>query len=749
MKTDSSTSLRLDIGLRCGSIQVLPSGRLPAPGVNQARGVQMTEYSREDLDRFQEAVQSLKLYRRADLQNSQGDDLIEELYIDPLPHDHVHNLLRRSNTTFLIGRKGTGKSTVFLRAQKSLLKDKHVLSTYVDIKTVYESALVDPSLTNALANHESALPVEALTPLLLKNAFLKAVVSGIRDDLEKQLSSSWKLRVKENFTGTYQELTRGLDSFVSSLDNPDFVNVEGIRSTSVRDLGRNSTDSAAGASAGIAADSIPTANISIESNVGRVSELEKSFSEVLLRSIDIRKLILGLKEVLGQLGIRHLYVFLDDFSELPYGAMQTVVDVLIAPLNNWSEELVKFKIAAYPGRIYYGELDKSKLDEVSLDLHSLYGQKSVSDMEDKAVDFTRRLVDRRLEYFKLDTQDFFDVRTEDAVWHALFNASLGNPRVLGYVLFFAYESHLLYDKPINVSAIADAAKRYYEDKVEPYFAMGRFLHETFEEKSTIFSLKELLERIVSRAKSKTLKESSSIFRSIEGRPPTSHFNTNQSFDSLLSTLELNFFLTKYYVMSNRDGQHVSVYALNYGLCEKYTITFGRPRAAREHRLYFVERAFDYTSLLQDYIATNQEIKCNNCASHFEQTDLEMLKRFNMLCPTCMKGNCVVTNISRKYENIIRSVSDEQLLPATELGILQTLNSEDQPLLAGDIAGELDVSHQLVGRRAKHLDEQQLLHREMVRNRRQYTLTDVAKRIYFNTDSESGLDILEDVDKNPL
>ncbi len=122
----------------------------------------MAEFTTEELDRFAEAIQSLKLYRRAELESAQGEDLIEKLYVDPLPHDHVHKLLRRTNTTFLIGRKGTGKSTVFLRAQKSLLNDKDVVSTYVDIKTVFESSQVDPASVAALMKVEGALPEEAL-----------------------------------------------------------------------------------------------------------------------------------------------------------------------------------------------------------------------------------------------------------------------------------------------------------------------------------------------------------------------------------------------------------------------------------------------------------------------------------------------------------------------------------------------------------------------------------------------------------
>jgi hypothetical protein len=691
----------------------------------------MAEFTTEELDRFAEAIQSLKLYRRAELENAQGEDLIERLYVDPLPHDHVHKQLRQPNTTFLIGRKGTGKSTVFLRAQKSLLNDKDVVSTYVDIKTVFESAQVDPAAIASLAKVDGALAEEALNRLLLMTSFLKAVIEGVRDDLRKQLESSLKLRLKEALTGNYDVLSTRLDAFVAALSSPTFVDVQAVRASAVRQKHTEGNSATAGGAAGINPVTGPSLEVKAEVTDSLELETESAYSEILLRTINLRDLIAGLKEVLEPLRIRHLFVFLDDFSELPSDAMKTVVDVLIAPLNNWSEELVKFKVAAYPGRIYYGALDKSKIDEVSLDLHSIYGQSTVADMEVKAVEFTKRLVERRLKHFGLDPARYIDQRNPDQVWMALFQASLGNPRTLGYILFFAYEAQLLYGRRVTVTGVRDAAKKYYEDKLEPYFAMGAFLHESFEERSTIFSLKELLETLVERARVLRSKDASSIFKTIEGQHPTSHFNFSPSFDSLMSTLELNFFVTKYYAMSNRDGHRVSIYALNYGLCEKYSIAFGRPTGTREQRLYFVERVFDYNTLFQDFIASNQEIRCDACSQVFDSGDLEALKRFGMLCPNCRQGTCIVTNISKKYADVIRGVNIEQLLPSTELGILQTLNSESKPLFAGDIAGELDVSYQLVGKRAKRLDEQDLLDREMVRGRREYKLSTAAKRIYFD------------------
>src|SRR5438309_306802 len=99
------------------------------------------------LEDFREAVESLKLYRRADLSDPEHrTNLIEELYIDPLPQQDVFKTVLRANTTFVIGRKGTGKSTVFQRLQHELRKTKTQTSAYLDIKTIFESAQPDQAL---------------------------------------------------------------------------------------------------------------------------------------------------------------------------------------------------------------------------------------------------------------------------------------------------------------------------------------------------------------------------------------------------------------------------------------------------------------------------------------------------------------------------------------------------------------------------------------------------------------------------
>jgi hypothetical protein len=158
-------------------------------------------------------------------------------------------------------------------------------------------------------------------------------------------------------------------------------------------------------------------------------------------------------------------------------------------------------------------------------------------------------------------------------------------------------------------------------------------------------------------------------------------------------------------MSDRDGRKVSVFALNYGLCQRYTIAFGRPTGEREFRLYFVERVFDYTPIVRGFLEQNQEITCDKCGTRQGFDKLDALRLYGMRCPVpgC-GGTCNVVNLSRKYETMLKSTNEELLLPKTELGILQTRHTESEAKRPAFVAAELDCSYQLVGKRAVKLED---------------------------------------------
>lgn len=694
---------------------------------------------------FLKAVDTLKLYRRAELVDTKGQQIISKLYVDPLPDNHVLHTLLRPNTTFLIGRKGTGKSTIFQRAQESLNSDKNSTWAYIDIKTLYESSTSE-IVGGIPPVFESALSPDAIKRLTVFKSFVLELITEIKNQIRLRISSTLWNQVKEVFTESAFELFEKLDEFVEDLKANQYLDVTGSIQTTKQDENTQKDRVKVAAEAAVKVSSDPSLQAKMLAEL--ISEFEQkrtqNYSQVFTRVFNIRGLISRLREILTLLKLKHIYIFIDDFSELPRSEMKQVVDTILTPFNNWSDEFIKLKIAVYPSRLYSGAIDLSKVDEVYLDIYRAYGRNDVSNMEDRAIDFTRRLITTRVRHFcKDDPENYFETDNTD-FWRILFYASIGNPRILGYILYYSYETTMIYGKRIGVRTIQDAARRYYEEKIEHFFRLNKFLHETFEERSSIYSLKELFEQIVKRAKALRSYRDSKVMRELSGRPPTSHFHVITDFDSVLSSLELNFFLTKYYEMKDRDGREVSVYSFNYGLCQQQTISFGRPKEKREHRLYFVDRIFDYSPIIVSYIKVNQEIVCDQCGHHHAHEMLQAIQAFDMLCPKCKNGECRVVNLSRKYERLIKSVADESLLPSAEIGILKTLHDERRHMFAKEIASELDCSYQLVGKRGKNLAERDLVVRgENEKGRRVFEISAAAEDVYFTGIADDAMDFDDD------
>jgi len=82
---------------------------------------------------FSRIAESLRQYRRAELRDFEvelGSAPVDTLYVDPLPNNAILNSVLSSNTTFLLGRKGTGKSTIFAKAQNEIRRRKDIISIY-------------------------------------------------------------------------------------------------------------------------------------------------------------------------------------------------------------------------------------------------------------------------------------------------------------------------------------------------------------------------------------------------------------------------------------------------------------------------------------------------------------------------------------------------------------------------------------------------------------------------------------------
>ncbi len=679
-------------------------------------------YNQNEIDGFFEAVESLKKYRRADLIDDKGRSLLKELYTDLLPNNFILKKTLKENTTFLIGRKGTGKSTIFLRLEQELREKKGYLPCYLDVKTIYESSQTKLSRIKEV---ERLLPPEIVEKYLIERAFIQTVLSTIINEVSKKFNSKIDKLLEVIGVTQVEAVKEKLEELKNNIEDNKYLEkievpiLQTIKTTlkdskeynkehnfGLKGLKLEGGISKDGVSKGIKTDS----GIEFKTKNKNSSENEDNFSSVFLKVFQIKEIITGIKDTLSILKIRHLYVLLDDFSEIDDDSIITFVDVILAPLNNWSEEFIKFKVAAYPNRIYYGKIDPGKIDTINLDFYNLYSEFDRDKMESNAIDFTRRILEKRFDKFVgKPIEIFFDTskNSMEDYYEILFNASMNVPRILGYILSYCYQSRIIYNNKINKSDIESASQKYYEEKIYPFFETTTYSLISIDEKISVLQLKNLLNSFINKSKEikqrivkKDLK--GSIYLTTE--PYSSHFHFDPRFEEFLKTLELNFFVSKYNDLSDKDGVPVSIYSLNYGLCKKENIFWGKPKGSK-YRKYFIERPFNYNKTISNFLSNTKRIICSNieCKKQFDIKDLKFLEFNNYKCNNC-HSDVIIETLAEDIKHLIDKIDSTKMLPIPEVKILKELQNSNTELFARDIAQEIDYSGQLVGWRAKKLDE---------------------------------------------
>ena len=702
-------------------------------------------------DKFFDAVDSLKKYRRAEITDETGISLVDTLYTDLLPNEQILKSCLKDNTTFLIGRKGTGKSTLFLKLQNEYRKKSNTLSCYIDTKTVFESSQTDILSAEYLSG---IITDKSLNRYLLEKNFVQSILEELIKEIQKK-SVSRLDKVKELIgmtivKNTVEEKLKILNGTIINNEHLKEIEVPALQRLSVTrktssEQGNEvalSDDDKLGVKISpkeVGFDANSSFNKTLKDSSKNSSGLEEQFSDVLLRVFQIKNFITQIKEILAILEIKSLVILLDDFSEIPDQAMRIFVDVILAPLNNWSEEFIKFKVAAYPNRVHYGNIDQGKIDKINLDFYNLYSNVDRSVMEERAIDFTKRLIDKRIEHYTgQQSEHFFDTKaaTMDRYYELIFQISMNVPRIIGYILFYCYESRIAYGKSINQAALREAAQRYYEQTIETFFQNTVYSLKSFDEKISILQLRELTQSFVDEML-KIKKEiiTGELTGSIYDKtnPHTSHFHFSPIHEQFLKTLELNFFVSKYSEMSGRDGGKQSIYCLNYGLCVKNNLRWGKPKG-NDFRKYFISRPFDFNNLIETFLRNSKRINCINseCNKIFPFEQLQFLEEvLGMKCPNCHSPIKVFSN-SDSIKEELEKIDNAKLLPDVELGILYEVRKSEKRLKPKEIAQELDCSYQLVGKRAKKLDEdKELLLRDEENGQRVYKLTEKAKEDYFS------------------
>ena len=698
---------------------------------------------------FSRIAASLRQFRRADLGDfivDVGENPVDATYVDPLPDDAVLQMMLSGNTTFILGRKGTGKSTIFAKAQSVIRRQNQSLSIYVDVKSLYDLLSADDAAVENV--QQATIQPAVLQAHRLRKAFLGAVLA----DLVKEIESSFdRLSLYDRWLGKrrgYDDLRANLERLRGQVRSGALTEAELpiLQTISVKAKDRAQETGREEHKASV------TGKLSLSglSASGQVTEaafeetlsdkqIYQSYSDAVLRSFPFADLISQIRDLLEEIGMKRLVVFFDDFSELSWLNQRLFVDVILAPLNNSSGDNIKLKVAAYPGRVYYGTIDPGKIDTLNLDFDVLYKNQDLQTTEAAAIDYTTRLVQQRFEAFGSNVETYLERSFPVADFMRLmFETSFNVPRLMGYILHYCYLDRVSQNLPITATAVRLAAQKYYDQVLVRYFdRMNRFALEPFERKLDRRNQYDLLRMIIDEAKLVRRRIYSGdvggdYFKDLKN-PPVSHFAVSPGLEKILSGLEMNFLISKYHTLRDKDRKEVHIYALHYGLTESERLGWGYPRERRLDRNYFIQRCFNFNFAVQQFLEQRQTIRCRECQASFGLDEQKSLERYGWLCPECRNGTCEVVNLGEDMKVEIAALDRATMLPPIELDILSTLQEEQRDMRAKEIALLVDTDYRLAGRRTSKLRDAGLVKKEEVGGHMRNSISPKGQAIYFGGD----------------
>jgi len=646
-------------------------------------------------DKFLELSESLSKFRRAELKNEYNETLIEKLYVDPLDNDLILKSMLQDNTTLLIGRKGTGKSTIINRFQHEIRKTDDKLSLYIDVKALFEQA--HKSSLSSIKTLD-ALSKDDLERLNLYKNFIQKVILELKNEIKSNVFKNSIIKIFTRNGLTKKEFEQRLDKLFENVEQSKFQDITAIQKSK-----ENSNQKIIQESNGNIKASLSLENSSIEGNLGEGSKNENissiEFTKILARYFNIIDFMNQLKELLLELPIKSVFICLDDMSEIDKESMEVFSDFIVAPLNNLSDEYFKFKISLYPNRVFLQAIDRGKVRTINLDYYDLYSSGNIHKIEESAIKYTKKLIDKRFHYYYGDEvkyNDFFSLSSSvqmDDYYKLLFQISSNVPRIIGKILYIALQKTNSLEKKITKNILAESAKQHYIDDIEYVLTKNEYIeYKSYDEAFEQYHLLELLNLIINKAISNKKyigTSSTKVFKEYTTNTAISNYiHILEDKEQLLKTLEFNFFITKYAKQKNKDNDDSSVFTLNYGLCVKNNIIFGDLDKLRFAR----ERIFDFNKLINDWMNNSKELVCINCSSKYPLEQADAFIKFNMPCTKCHQGKVklmplIITVQKEKIKNTIK-------VPEKEYEILNALNTKSK-LRAKELGDDLDRTYQSI------------------------------------------------------
>jgi len=645
---------------------------------------------KENYDKFLKVINSLGQYRRAELVDNE-QNIIEELYVDPLENNFVFKSMLQNDTTLLIGRKGTGKTTIINRFQHEIRKTNNTLALYIDVKTVFEQAKKSlyPDTTEEKEN------IGTLEKINLMQFFTSKVIEEIKEEIKKDIFTPRFLSIFLKKM-TEDDFENELNAIFSLSENGHYKDASLSLNphASNQETKSSETEASIGISCTLTTPNIEgkTTNKDKKEQVNAIEQKSK-----LVRTYNIIEIMNQLKKLLQRVGIIKVFICLDDVSEIDKESIIQFSKSILAPLNNLSDEYFKFKVSLYPGRDFLSEIDRTKVRTFKLDYYDLYKSGNTTENATEAINYTQRIIEKRMQYYFGSSHAFdvffqIDSRTSRHDYYKLlFEISSNIPRVIGKVLFYAIQKTNGLSKKITKRILQESAESYYNNEIAYILKSNESIeYKSYDEAFDQYHLNKLLQAIVDKAKENKNKigvSDANIFRNYSTNNAPSHYlYLSSKMEDVLRTLELNFFLSKYSEQKQREGNEISVFVLNYGLCMQNDIIVNND----VDRKFRIERVFDFENLITSWMNSSKRLICTNCNKTYTLDMKNLTDQYG--CFEC----------HTKTVNLIPIISEEEKerlfskirLPKKEYDVLISLRNNNS-VTVSEVGLDLDRSRQSI------------------------------------------------------
>lgn len=612
-----------------------------------------------------EAFSSMRTTDNIKLEDLLCLNQLKRYYVDPF--GYLSSLVQKEDN-FVIGRRGTGKSTLLYRGFAECIdtwnSEKRVLPIYIDL-----------SKCETLCSSDNNIEVEQLFAYELMRCLESSLVlvwDKIVPEDEVHIESNLHQELKNCINRINSILQTGVPFKVECSDEKSAIQVENEKGKKV-DI------------------SFKDFLIGGEKNKRETEQIEKvvhkKFTYTLSEFLD------GLTTITELINIDSIMVFIDEYSELNVET-QRVIAYLLKRMRGTRKNIF-FKVCAITDNYELGEIRLQRdFFEISLDLYKMFERaKGLNDAFNRLTEFTENIIEERLKAYQVGAafKDLF-LSSKQAV-QMLTYSTMGVPRTLGIILKEAWSQTIargknkisLDDLKYGIKTSGDGYYGFFSGNVGPIIP-------SFYEK--------MLKDIVERAR---------LERKASPNKSASMFMVGGFRDNHFKYLTENYLvhLVKKDETSVKGETGLSLYMLDWYFIEKYNLGFSIDRDI------YRQQRFVYNDIMKNYDAyftdTRIAYKCPCCGSEYtqEQLFLPQLNKYLDICP-------------KDYTRLSKMENDFQGNGYTEVErkIIGTIRNHtfENAILARDVAEIVGCSTMKVAKFAEKLcRESKLINREKKNN----------------------------------